>query len=58
MSHGLHPERRAAVVARLMEIAERCEHTTARLKRQFVDCELELRGLEPMRDSEVKNETM
>lgn len=55
MTHGLHPEHRAAVVARLRKIADRCEHTTDRLKRQFIDGELELRGLEPMSDEELKD---
>ena len=48
----LNTEPRAAVVARLRKIADRCEHTTDRLKRQFVDGELELRGLEPTTDSD------
>ena len=51
-SPGLHPEPRVAVVARLRKISDRCEHTTEKLKRQFINGELELRGLEPMKDSD------
>lgn len=43
MTPGLHPEPRAAVVARLVAIAERCEHTTERLIAQWIETELELR---------------
>jgi hypothetical protein len=43
MTPGLHPEPRAAVVARLMKIADRCEHTTERLIAQWLEMELEIR---------------